>query len=58
MFLSLQAAADIWEQSGKYVAPNGAVMRTSILGVYKYDDLEEVKKNAINIAKVTHADPR
>jgi len=33
-------------------APNGALMRTSILGCYQYDDLEKVIANTINIAKV------
>ncbi len=33
-------------------------MRTSILGCHRYDNLEEVRKNTINICNVTHADPR
>ncbi len=36
----------------------GAVMRTSVLGVFEYKDLEKVKENTLNVCKVTHADPR
>jgi ADP-ribosylglycohydrolase len=52
------AAADIWEKTGKFVAPNGAVMRTSILGIYQYENLEQVKENTLTACKITHADPR
>ena len=33
-------------------------MRTSILGVWKYDSLAEVKKNAEKVCRITHYDPR
>ncbi|XP_033745094.1 ADP-ribosylarginine hydrolase Tri1-like isoform X2 [Pecten maximus] len=53
------AAADlVWTANGKVMAPNGAVMRTSILGVHMYEDIDLVVKNAIAIARTTHADPR
>lgn len=52
------AAFDIWERSGRFVAPNGAIMRTSILGAYRYQSLDRVQQHALDICKVTHADPR
>lgn len=53
-----QAATDVWEKGNKQVAPNGAVMRTSILGVLDFDNLDKVIANTIEICKVTHADTR
>ncbi|CAB4030974.1 Hypothetical predicted protein [Paramuricea clavata] len=53
-----QAAHDIWVKSGYFVAPNGGVMRTSILGTMQYHDLPKVIENTKNACKVTHADPR
>ncbi|XP_011410575.2 PREDICTED: uncharacterized protein LOC105316948 [Amphimedon queenslandica] len=52
------AARDVWESSGRYLAANGAVMRTSILGVLHFNDLERVVSNTCAISRVTHADPR
>ncbi|XP_062607355.1 ADP-ribosylarginine hydrolase Tri1-like [Saccostrea cucullata] len=52
------ASEHVWRESQCYLAPNGAVMRTSILGVHRFDDLEQVAKNASDVAKVTHYDPR
>ncbi|CAH3115337.1 unnamed protein product [Porites lobata] len=37
---------------------NGAIMRTSILGVAHFYDLNEVATNAVRICKATHTDPR
>jgi len=53
-----KAAEQVWERSGKKSAANGAVMRTSILGIPHFDSLDIVSKNTKNIAKVTHADDR
>ena len=33
-------------------------MRTSILGVHNYQDIERVKENTVAVCKTTHADPR
>jgi ADP-ribosylglycohydrolase len=52
------AASCAWELSGRHSAPNGGVMRTSILGVWKYQSLAEVKKNAEKVCRITHYDPR
>ena len=52
------AASCAWELSGRHSAPNGGVMRTSILGVWNYQSLAEVKKNAEKVCRITHYDPR
>ena len=54
----MQAARDIWESSGRVVAPNGGVMRTSILGVHDFGDIDKVIANTKEACQVTHADPR
>ena len=48
----------MWDRNGRTIAPNGGVMRTSVLGLYMYHDLEAVVDNARAFCKVTHADPR
>ncbi|KAL3868577.1 hypothetical protein ACJMK2_041378 [Sinanodonta woodiana] len=53
-----QAARDEWLRGNKDVAPNGGVMRTSILGIHDWWDTKRVKKNAMDICKTTHWDPR
>lgn len=53
-----KAAKLVWDASGKKSAANGAIMRTSILGAFKFWDIEEVIRNTEAIAKVTHYDPR
>ncbi|KAF9975247.1 hypothetical protein BGZ73_001183 [Actinomortierella ambigua] len=52
------AAYDIWDHYSRNLAPNGAVMRTSVLGLESFWDEEKVVLNTMNAAKVTHADPR
>ncbi|CAH1265719.1 Hypp3232 [Branchiostoma lanceolatum] len=54
----MKAAQEVWEGTGKAVAPNGAVMRTSILGVQQFWDLDTVGENAKLFCQTTHADPR
>ncbi|GFR87273.1 adenylosuccinate lyase [Elysia marginata] len=53
-----EAAYEVWEKSRNRFAPNGAVMRTSVLGLHQWYDLEAVVKNALAICKCTHYDPR
>jgi ADP-ribosylglycohydrolase len=48
----------IWEESGRNLAANGAVMRTSVVGTWNFRKDEEVIQNAEEIAKITHFDPR
>lgn len=52
------AAKAAWKKRAKNAAPNGGIMRTSILGVWEYQDIKKVKLNAENICKITHYDPR
>lgn len=50
------AAKTVWES---YESPsNGAVMRTAVLGIVHFHNLDEVVTNAIRICKATHYDPR
>ena len=48
----------VWDSSQRNIAPNGAVMRTSILGIHEFMSLERVKENTVNVCKCSHADPR
>jgi ADP-ribosylglycohydrolase len=57
-YLTSQASTAIWEMSGKKSAANGAVMRTSVLGIPHFDDLQNVIKNTEMASRVTHADDR
>lgn len=66
------AWADIFKRSGKYPLANGAVMRTSILGIPFFWDLDKVESlvcasyvdsmqmsaNSEAVCKITHYDPR
>lgn len=52
------AAKRVWENSGRNAAPNGGVMRTSILGIWEYQTPEKIKYNAEQVCKITHYDPR
>lgn len=53
-----EAAKEVWERSGRYLAANGAIMRTAILGVLEFNKLERVVANTREVCLVTHADPR
>ncbi|CAF1642874.1 unnamed protein product, partial [Didymodactylos carnosus] len=53
-----KASREVWESTNKQVAPNGAVMRCSVLGIYEYQETDRVIENTAKIAKVTHFDPR
>lgn len=53
-----KAAYDIWHSGGCDLAANGAVMRTAVLGISFFFNESQVVLNAIECAKVTHADPR
>jgi ADP-ribosylglycohydrolase len=52
------AASDVWEKSDRKSAPNGAVMRTAVLGCAQFWNLERIIADATAAAQVTHADPR
>ena len=49
-----KAAEIIWKLSGERSAANGAVMRTSVVGLWK----EDTEHLATEICKLTHYDPR
>lgn len=53
-----KAAYDIWESSGFFLAANGAAMRTSVVGILNFNDLDKVWENTKEISLTTHADPR
>lgn len=50
----ISAAHDRWQLSHCESAPNGALMRTSVVGLWP----KNVEKNAIVACRVTHYDPR
>jgi ADP-ribosylglycohydrolase len=52
------SAYKVWNKCNRNLAANGAVMRTAGLGIPYFWDEVQVAKNALNAAKVTHADPR
>ncbi|KAF9438665.1 hypothetical protein BGZ76_006038 [Entomortierella beljakovae] len=52
------AAFDVWDSLGRNLAPNGAVMRTSVIGIESFWDESRVVENSLAAAKVTHTDPR
>lgn len=54
----IKVAQLIWSMSGMKSAPNGAIMRTSIVGCWNYSNWEQVRIDTENICKLTHYDPR
>lgn len=50
-----EAAMEIWHNSGKKLAANGCLMRTSIVGALPAGVIE---KFTVDLCKITHADPR
>lgn len=58
LFTPHQAAKRIWEASGQSSAANGGIMRTSILGVWDYQNREHVISNAEMVCQLTHYDSR
>ena len=53
-----KAAEIVWNMGRKRNASNGAIMRTSILGIWEYKSFNKIKTNTENICKITHYDPR
>lgn len=51
----MTAAEEIWINAGRRIAPNGSLMRTSIIGALSPHDVENT---AVALCKVTHPDPR
>jgi len=48
----------VWENSGRHIAGNGGVMRTSPVGIYFYNSIQQLKTATIEVCKITHYDPR
>ena len=53
-----KVSKEVWEDSKQLIAANGGVMRTSVISIVKYENLEVVKRNSIDFCMVTHYDPR
>ncbi len=53
-----KASELLWNMKKRDLAPNGALMRNSIVCIYRYHDLDSVLINCENIARLTHHDPR
>ena len=53
-----EAAEAVWVSSGRFLAANGAVMRTAPLAVPALHDAAATAELAAAFARVTHADPR
>lgn len=51
------AAHEVWIQGNRNVAANGAVMRTAAVGLFHFENLEEVAHNTRSYCKCTHFDP-
>lgn len=49
-------ALESWEKSGKKIASNGSLMRTSIISCIV--DYDKMLKSSYNLCIITHADPR
>jgi ADP-ribosylglycohydrolase len=54
----LSVSKEIWERSNKRAAPNGGVMRTSVVGILRPQDLAWTELAASKACQVTHFDPR
>ncbi|KAJ6249726.1 hypothetical protein M0813_16800 [Anaeramoeba flamelloides] len=48
----------VYEELKPKSAGNGAIMRTAILGIPHFYDLDKVREQTIDICRVTHYDPR
>ena len=53
-----KASELLWNMSQQRSAPNGGIMRNSIVGCWDYANWEQVSLNTENICKLTHFDPR
>jgi ADP-ribosylglycohydrolase len=51
------AALRVWELGDRQAAPNGAVMRSAVVGLFS-PDFDEVWGMAMAYSRITHADPR
>lgn len=56
--VTMEPSRLVWEQSGRCLAANGAVMRTAIAAVPRFMSSEEVTEDVVLYAQTTHYDPR
>lgn len=54
----IEVAETVWAMRGGKDAPNGAVMRGAVVGLFRPYDIPYTAISAATCAKVTHADPR
>lgn len=52
------AAHIIWEESNYHIAANGGVMRTSVMGLWDFQNANKLPANVEAVCRITHADPR
>jgi ADP-ribosylglycohydrolase len=52
------ASQAVWEESACNGAANGGVMRTSVLGLWDFQQPDNIPVNTEAVCRVTHADPR
>lgn len=53
-----EASKIVWESSGKFLAPNGALMRCAPIALARINDDEKLINETTSIGLITHADPR
>jgi ADP-ribosyl-[dinitrogen reductase] hydrolase len=53
-----EAAKIVWESSGKFLAPNGALMRCAPIALARINDDEKLIEETTSIGLITHTDPR
>lgn len=53
-----EAAEFVWRFGREKSAPNGALMRTCVLGIWDYRNVAAVRANTECVCRLTHADPR
>ncbi|XP_076447765.1 ADP-ribosyl-[dinitrogen reductase] glycohydrolase-like isoform X2 [Babylonia areolata] len=51
-------AYEVWDSSGRNIAPNGGVMRTSVVGTHCWWDVDRVVDTALGFVRCTHYDQR
>jgi ADP-ribosylglycohydrolase len=53
-----KASHEVWQASDCESAANGGVMRTSVMGLWDFNDVVKIPVNAETVCRVTHAAPR
>lgn len=53
-----RAARQVWEESGRTAAGNGAVMRCPPIGLLDWRDPDALVSDSVSTSRITHYDPR